>query len=661
MEELKLWKDDPYLEPHKRVIWERYQSSVISIMDYAGYGGRLCDKANAHLYFGCHRDGNGYIFREYLPNAKKVYVVGEFSDWKPQEEFCMRMQDGWVWELRIGSGLISHGSLFKLYVEWEGNSGERIPAYARRVVQDRDTNIFSAQVWDPEPYRWRVGHIPVGESPLIYEAHIGMSSEESIVAGYSYFTKSVLPRIAELGYNVLQLMAIQEHPYYGSFGYQVSSFFAPSSRFGTPEELKELIDEAHSKGISVILDIVHSHSVSNIDEGLAGLDMDSGLYFHPSPKGDHPAWGSKCFDYSKGAVRNLLLSNCKYWMEEFMFDGFRFDGITSMIYNDHGLGRDFGDYSTYFDGNQDVDALIYLTMANSLIHEVYPQAVTIAEDVSGMPGLAAPFGSGGIGFDFRMSMGVSDHWIKWIKELRDEQWDVGNIFYELTNKRADEKTVSYAECHDQAMVGDKTIIFRLADKEMYTHMSRSSQSLVVDRAIALHKMIRLVTAATAGNGYLNFMGNEFGHPEWIDFPREGNGWSYYYARRQWSLSENNLLRYPFMLAFDKAMISIIRDENLYHHAPVSIFNDVEKQLMIFSRAGIIFVFNFSPTDSFTDYKFIAPKGAYKLILDSDDPIFGGFGRVDSSVIHYTIQKADSHYLSLYIPSRSTMVLKMVTE
>lgn len=516
---------------------------------------------------------------------------------------------------------------------------------------------FSAQIWDPAPYEWKHNSPKKIENPLIYEAHIGMSTEEYGIATYNSFRRDVLPEISKLGYNTIQMMAIQEHPYYGSFGYQVSSFFAASSRFGTPEELKQLIDEAHSLGIAVVIDIVHSHSVSNSAEGLSEFDGTKYLYFHEGARGDHPAWGSRCFNYGRDEVLMFLLSNCKYWLEEYKFDGFRFDGITSMIYLDHGLGKDFTDYSSYFNGNQDIDAIVYLALANKMIKEINPSAVTIAEDVSGMPGLAAPFESGGIGFDFRMSMGVADHWIKWIKELKDEQWNVGDIFWELTNKRADEKTVSYAECHDQAMVGDKTIIFRLLDAEMYTSMSRSTQSLVVDRGIALHKMIRLITVATAGDGYLNFMGNEFGHPEWIDFPRTGNDWSFHYARRQWSLAGDKKLRYKYLLDFDTAMIHLIKKSKIYKYRPQSLYQHVKQQVLIFGRGEYIFAFNFSPSGSYPDFKFNAPPGRYNIVLDTDWLKFGGFARNSEETDHFTIPEKEQNLLSVYLPSRSAIVFK----
>lgn len=301
----------------------------------------------------------------------------------------------------------------------------------------------------------------------------------------------------------------------------------------------------------------------------------------------------------------------------------------------------------------DENAVAYLGLANMLIHEMDPGAITIAEDVSGMAGLAAPFASGGVGFDFRMAMGIADHWIKWIKELSDEQWSMGGIWYELTNKRADEKTISYAECHDQALVGDKTIIFRLMDKEMYYCMNKGSRNVIVDRGVALHKMIRLVTLATCGGGYLNFMGNEFGHPEWIDFPREGNGWSYKYARRQWSLSDSDDLRYKPLREFDAAMVRYVKKEKVLGDEPRQLYVDEQRKVLIFRRGNSIFAFNFNPTASYEDFKFDAPEGEYVMAFNSDAPEFGGFSRLEPEERHATVDGR----LSLYLPSRVAIVLK----
>ena len=653
-----IYDSDPYLAPYRERIDRRYRSIVFQKQEVAGYGRRLCDAVNNHLYYGVHLENDSVVFREWAPNATAVYLIGEMNGWRKEDGYRLRNVGNGNWELRLPAGQVPHGTLFKWYVEWSGGAGERLPAYAVRCVQDPQTRIFSAQVWfPPRKYRWKHGFVPHNGNPLIYEAHVGMSSEQEKVASFDDFRRNVLPRVSALGYNTLQLMALQEHPYYGSFGYQVSNFFALSSRFGTPEEFKALVDEAHGLGIAVVMDIVHSHAVDNEVEGIGMLDGTDCMYCHSGPRGRHPAWGSRCFDYGKPATVHFLLSNIKFWMEEYHIDGFRFDGVTSMIYLNHGLGRDFTDYSCYFDGEQDEDALTYLGLANILVKEMNPKAITIAEDVSGMPGLAAPLKDGGIGFDFRLSMGIADHWIKWIKERRDEDWSMGEIYYELTNKRQDERTISYAECHDQALVGDKTIIFRLMDKEMYTAMSKGSRSLTVDRGMALHKMIRLVTLATAGDGYLTFMGNEFGHPEWIDFPREGNGWSYFYARRQWSLVDSPDLRYGQLWQFDRAMIHLFSENGILRDRPVQLYVDEVQKVLIFGRGYFIFALNFHPEHSVSDFKFRAAAGEYRQVLDSDDPAFGGFGRNDGSVSHFTVRERDCDLLSLYLPSRSAIVLK----
>ncbi|MDR0420495.1 MAG: alpha amylase C-terminal domain-containing protein [Prevotellaceae bacterium] len=651
----RLTEIDPFLIPFERTIKRRFDEMQKKEKDITG-GMSLSDFANGYLYFGLHHVNNNWVIREWAPNATNIYIIGEFSNWKPQQKYKLTKIENGIWEGVFVNSLLNHLDLYKLYVEWNGGAGERIPSYSQRVVFDDKTHIATAQVWHKTKYKFKNKAPEAVKNPLIYEVHVGMSSEELKISTYNEFRHSILPRIKKLGYNVIQLMAIQEHPYYGSFGYQVSNFFAPSSRFGTPDELKHLIDAAHGEGIAVILDIVHSHSVKNENEGLSRFDGTEYQYFHKGERGNHPVWDSRCFDYAKNEVIHFLLSNCKYWLEEYKFDGFRFDGVTSMIYTHHGLGIDFGDYRLYFDGNQDEDALTYLYLANKLIHSLNSKAVTIAEDVSGMPGMAISQQLGGIGFDFRMSMGVADFWSKIINERRDEDWIAGDIFFRMSEKRFEENTVSYAECHDQAMVGDKTIMFRLADKEMYSSMSVFTPNIIIDRAIALHKMIRLITVSLAGGGYLNFMGNEFGHPEWIDFPRQGNSFSYYYARRQWHLEDDKLLKYQYLRNFDEDMIKLVKTYGIFSKQPKQIVCNNSDQVIIFERNSLFFAFNFSPEKSYTDYGFAANKGKYQIILDSDSEKYYGFKRNDDNIIHMTKREDGIDMLKLYLPSRTALVL-----
>lgn len=661
----KFYEADPWLDPFRPVIDKRIAKCLNREKQLAGRG-KLTEFAMGHFYYGLHREKDRWIFREWAPNAEDIFITGTFTGWKEKPEFRLtRISEYGDWEISLPSGALKHGDLYKLYIHWPGGKGERIPSYATRVVQDEKTKIFSAQVWNPpEEYRWKIATFTsAATTPVIYEAHVGMATQLEKTGTFREFTENIIPVIVKAGYNTIQLMAVQEHPFYGSFGYHVANFFAASSRFGTPEDLKELIDTAHINGLRVIMDLVHSHSVKNVNEGLGLFDGSPGLYFHTGDRRNHIAWDSLCFDYGKDNVLHFLLSNCRYWLEEFKFDGFRFDGITSMIYYDHGLGKNFTAYGEYFDGGQDEDALVYLFLANRLIHEFNPAAVTIAEEMSGMPGLAAPTAKGGYGFDYRLSMGVPDFWIKLVKETMDENWDMGHLMHELTQHRPEEKIISYCESHDQALVGDKTLIFRMLDAEMYTGMTIWHHSFSMDRGIALHKMIRLLTFGTAGGGYLNFMGNEFGHPEWIDFPREGNNWSYKYARRQWHLLENKDLKYHFLASFDREMVKLQADFRVLDEMYIGrLIENSHDKVIAFTRGQLLFVFNFHPVQSFTDYG-IPVKGKFRVLIDSDDPAFGGFDRFDRKTIYASVKKAERATLNvpfrlyLYLPSRSAIVLK----
>ena len=666
---IRLLRADSYLAPFSDQI--RHRLEHIEETEHILTQGKksLAEFASGHEYFGLHFQRGEWVFREWAPNATAVYLVGDMSKWQVRGEFELeKISDYGLWEIHLAADKLKHGDLYRLRIIWAGGEGDRIPAYARRVVQDPKTLIFNAQVWSPpDAYRWKEPNFKrPKDPPIIYEAHIGMAQEDEKIGTFREFTLKIIPRIVRAGYNTLQLMAIQEHPYYGSFGYQVSSFFAASSRYGTPEDLKLLIETAHANGIAVFMDLIHSHSVSNEVEGLSRFDGTLFQYFHEGIRGIHKAWDSRVFDYGKPQVLHFLLSNCRYWLDEFHFDGFRFDGVTSMIYLEHGLNRVFTSYNDYFDGSVDEDALSYLALANRLIHDIRPDAITIAEDVSGMPGLAVSQSDGGFGFDYRFAMGVPDYWIRLIKDCKDEDWPIGHLWFELTNNRTDEKTISYAESHDQALVGDQTLIFRLIGEDMYHHMGIDDDNAKVARGIALHKMIRLITLCTASKGYLNFMGNEFGHPDWIDFPREGNNWSFKHATRQWHLADETYLKYHFLGRFDRDMIAMAKTHHLLETStPQLLHEDSTKKVIAFKRTDLIFVFNFNPNQSLADYRFEAPPGKYRMILDCDAPKYGGYGRLDPLQAHFTILNSiggkNQNLLSLYLPARSAFALCPTTE
>jgi 1,4-alpha-glucan branching enzyme len=661
----QLIKQDPYLEPYIDSLLRRSIDAHKMELRLTQGKTSLSDFASGHEYFGLHWQNHEWIFREWAPNATAIYLIGDMSQWREEERFGLeKISPQGIWEIRLPAKTFKHQDLYRLSVHWPKGKGDRLPAYCRRVVQDPHTLIFNAQVWQPSrPYQWQsMSTVSSADSLLIYEAHVGIAQEEGKVGSFNEFTEKILPRILDSGYNALQLMAIQEHPYYGSFGYHVSNFFALSSRFGTPEDFKHLVDTAHQMGLRVIIDMVHSHAANNEVEGLSRFDGTDYQYFHTNhTRGKHLAWDSRCFDYSKPEVLHFLLSNCRYWLDEYHLDGFRFDGITSMLYYHHGLGNTFTHYDDYFNSQVDEESITYLILTNKLIHALNPSAITIAEDVSGMPGLAAPLSKGGIGFDFRFAMGVPDFWTKLVKDIHDEDWPISQLWHELNNRRWEEKTISYVESHDQALVGDQSLMFRMVDKSMYDHMQINDDNLMVDRGMALHKMIRLITLATAGHAYLNFMGNEFGHPEWVDFPREGNNWSYHYARRQWSLVDNPDLKYHQLNAFDKALIQLAKEHTILNAQDIHLLHEHnDDKIIAFLRNNLLFVFNFHPTESYTNYRFNTPPGEYRMILNTDTTQFGGHQRLESRQIHFTRPIADKvnheHFISLYLPSRTGIVM-----
>ena len=655
--------DDPWLEPHHDVLLERLQRFRDTIDHIEKKWDGLEAFANMHNELGFIRDESNQCWRytEWAPRAKALHLIGDFNDWNGESHPLEPVGNG-CWAIQLSDGRnqrpqLVHGQRVKVRVAGKNGVGDRIPPLVRRAVQDPESLDFAGQIWaPPEEYPWSdEGFVPRDEPLLIYEVHVGMAQEKQGVGSYVEFTENVLPRIAASGHNTIQIMAVQEHPYYASFGYHVANFFAPSSRFGTPEELKALIDRAHSLGLTVLLDIVHSHAVANHAEGLAAFDGSEGLYFHEGDRGRHEHWGSRLFHYAREEVRRFLLSNVRYWIEEFHFDGFRFDGVTSMLYHHHGYAS-FDSLASYFGPEVDDDAVLYLQLAAATVGRIKPNVALIAEDMSGMPGMCRPIDEGGLGFTHRLAMGIPDFWIKLIKHKRDEEWLPGELWNVLTNRRPDENNIAYCESHDQALVGDKTLAFRLMDSKMYTHMSRLKESHEVDRGIALHKLIRLMTLAAGGEGYLTFMGNEFGHPEWVDFPREGNGWSYHHARRQWSLVDDGNLRYGMLAAFDRAMLKLAAERRWLDSGPAEQLHvDQENQVLVFARGGDVFVFSFNPVRSIADYEFQVPvAGSYRILLSSDDEEFGGHARIDTT--QPCLTGTGTRMIRVYLPTRTALVL-----
>lgn len=630
--------------------------------------------AEGYKQFGFirHEAEKKWTFTEWLPKAKCAFLVGEFNKWENTHQLQSAGFGRWSIDLPDkpdGSWVVPHRCQVRLRIETEmGAWIDRIPAWIKLAWQDTTTNLFNGVMWEPPPeerFVMKNARPPRPTNLKVYEAHVGIAGVDPCVHTYLEFKDVVLPRIKRLGYNAVQLMAVAEHAHYGSFGYHVTNFFAPSSRCGTPDELKAMIDAAHAHGITVLMDLVHAHMSSNQIDGLASQDGTDHCYTHGGAKGKQEQWDSSLFDYNSYEVLRYLLSNIRWWLDEYGFDGFRFDGVTSMLYQSHGIGKGYsGGYHEYFGLDADIESHTFLMLANDLMKQLLPKSsVSIAEDVSGMPTLCRPTEEGGFGFDYRLSMAVPDMWIKMLKEQGDHDWDLGHVSFTLQNRRWKEPCVAYAESHDQAIVGDKTIAFWLMDAEMYTHMSITSPpSGTVDRGLALHKMIRLVTLGLGGEGYLNFIGNEFGHPEWLDFPTELNGWSYQHARRRFDLPEADHLKYKFFEAFDEVMQAIEQRFKFVssEHQYCSKKDNMDK-VLVFERGPCLFVFNFHPNNSYTDYKIGHPwNEGVRVVLDSDEGRFGGHHRLDwghgNSAPPGEGWDGRYHSTLLYLPSRTCQIL-----
>lgn len=660
---MKIVENDSWLEVVSDKVDERYNRFETKLKYIKGKYGSLKAFASVYEFFGFSYDDfrKGWWYREWAPAAHNLFLFGDFNGWNRYANPLERENDG-IWSIFLPDSQYKNrlvkGSLLKVIVQSSIGEQERIPVYINRVLQNEENKDFAAQFWKKEIKPKKRISDSVTEPLFIYESHIGMAQETESVGSYDEFRLNILPRIKDAGYNAIQLMAVAEHPYYGSFGYHVSNFFAPSSRFGTPEDLQKLIDEAHEMGIYVIMDLVHSHTVKNTREGISLFDGTENQYLVGGKDGHHPQWDSKLFDYGKEETLRFLLSNIRFWLEEYGFDGFRFDGVTSMLYNNHGIGTEFSVQNDYFGDNVNNDAVTYLQLANCLIHQLDNEYITIAEDVSGMPGLCSSIEDGGIGFDYRLGMGLPDFWIKVLKDQPEEVWNMHEFFFTMTNRLYNVKTIAYAESHDQALVGDKTIAFRLMDKEMYTSMSKDVDNIIVDRGIALHKMIRFFTMVLGGEAWLNFMGNEFGHPEWIDFPRLENDWSYRYARRQWSLNDNKMLKYHFMSDFDRSMLKFVKDSEILSSEPAWLLKaDEEDKTIVFERNNLIFVFNWG-SKSIADYLIeVKETGDYQIVFSTDNKEFGGFENINVNTVFPTMKHDDKVLMKIYNVSRTAVVYK----
>ena len=621
--------------------------------------GSLSEFANGYHYFGFHRTDEGWAFREWLPGADAVWLTGDFNNWQRYACPLIPIGNG-VWEVRLrGQDALKHGQMVKLIVGRQGASFERVPAYIHRCVKDHIGGALCGEIWMPgQPFQWTDGdffRFKRPRSPMIYEAHVGMAQEHGRVGSFREFADETLGWVQYAGYNTVLLMAVQEDPDYASMGRRVANFFAPSHRFGTPEDLKYLVNKAHELDISVLMEVCCCWASPNVGEGLSQQDGTDWQYFLTGPRGWHPKHGTRLFDYGRDDVLHFLLSNLKYWMEEYHFDGFRFDGVTSMLYENHGMSA-FDRPDAYFSMNTNVDARIFLMLANELIHGFNDKAMTIAEEDSGFPGMCLPLEYGGVGFDYRQDEGVQALWAALIRDQRQQDWDMSRLWATLTAGRPGEMRLCSPEPRERSLMA------RMAGEALETGMGKEDKDPEVDRAADMQKAIRLLTCALSGNGFLTFMGNEFGHPDRVDFPRAENRFSGLNARRRWSLVNDWSLKYEWLANFDRAM-TFLFNRFAIHCAgdPERLLIDDEKKLIAFSRGGMLFVFNLHPTQDARRVFINAGSGAYRAALTTDEWPFGGRERVSKEAAFRTSDAPGGTGFFIDLPCRFGAVFERLEE
>lgn len=587
----------------------------------------------------------------------------KFQTKKPPLPYWIEMRKGRKSWLKKYMPAISHGSRYRVYFNTPNGALERVPAWATYVLPDSDGNQYYAVHWEPPPedvYKWKNKRPKVPKSFRIYECHVGISGIEQKISSFNEFISKVLPHIKNAGYNAIQLIGVIEHRDYSSVGYKVTNLFAVSSRFGTPNDFKHLVDEAHGLGLLVFLDIVHSYSAADELVGLSLFDGSNDCYFHTGKRGHHKYWGTRMFKYGDVDVLHFLLSNLKWWVVEYQIDGFQFHSLSSMMYTHNGFATFTGEMEEYCNQYVDKDALIYLILANEMLHELHPDIITIAEDATFYPGLCEPTSQGGLGFDYWVNLSVSEMWLWLLENAPYQEWNMNKIVSVLVNnQQSHEKMLLYTENHNQSISGGRSfaeIILRKFKEQPF------GSEDVTFRVSSLHNMVKLITFSISGSAYLNFMGNEFGHPNRVEFPMPSNNYSFNFANRRWDLLlegvHNNLFKFDMdMMRMDEHEQILSRGLPKVHH--VNDFNMV----ISYIRGPLLFICNFHPEISHKMYIIgVEEAGEYKVILNTDEISYGGHGELkDDQYLQRTSNKrADGYRISLEVtlPRRSAQVYKL---
>ena len=575
-------------------------------------------KLGAHI---TEKDGEkGVYFAVWAPKAKSVSVIGDFNDWNGDADRMEKTGDVGIFELFIPG--ITTGVLYKYLIESaKGEKLYKADPYANfaelrpgtaSIVTDLTKFKWSDNTWLKKRNESNIQEIPMA----IYECHIGSwmrhpGREDEGFYTYRQFADRIVDYLLDMHYTHIELIGIAEHPFDGSWGYQVTGYYAPTSRYGTPEDFMYMINKLHKNGIGVILDWVPAHFPRDA-HGLADFDGSAVYEYADSRKGEHPDWGTKIFDYGKSEVKNFLIANAIFWIEEFHIDGLRVDAVASMLYLDYGK-KDGQWVANEYGGNENLEAIEFFKHLNSLVMGRYPGVMMIAEESTAWPKITAKPEDGGLGFTFKWNMG-------WMHDFCDYM-KLDPIF-----RKDNHHKMTFAMSYNDA----ENYILVLSHDEV-VHLKCSMLNKMPGYYVDKFANLRVGYTFMMGHAgkKLLFMGQEFAQDsEWNEA-----------KELDWALLDDPL--HAGMQAYVRELLKIYNKYPAMHELDRGFggfqwinANDTFKSIYSFIRLGkndkknrLVFVMNFTPI-SRDDYRVGVPeKKKYKLLLDSNEERFGGNGMV----------------------------------
>ncbi len=575
-----------------------------------------------HQKLGAHRevhDGvEGVRFAVWAPNAQRVSVVGDFNHWDGRRDVMQRRSPSGVWEAFVPHAQV--GALYKF--EIVGPHGQQLmksDPYAFQmqlrpdsasIVADIDGYSWGDDDWVAKRRAWDPLRAPIS----IYELHPGSWRRswhrKPAFLTWDELADQLIPYVLDLGYTHIELVGVAEHPFDGSWGYQVLGHFAPTARHGTPQDFMRFVDRLHQAGIGVFMDWVPAHFPKD-GHGLAEFDG-TALYEHADPqRGEHQEWGTKIFNYGRHEVRNFLIANALFWIEHYHIDGLRVDAVASMIYLDY--ARQHGEWTpNQYGGRENLEAIDFLKQLNWTIGHYFPGVVSMAEESTAFAGVTRPVHLGGLGFHFKWNMGWMNDTLRYMSlDPLHRRYNHGLITFSFVYAFSEHFILPLS--HDEVVHGKRSLLDKMPGDEW--------------QKFANHRLLLGYMTAHPGKKLI-FMGGEFGQwHEWRDYEDLAWGALQHPHHRQlqaWSRALNRLYRdYPELHGSDN------RGEGFQwlevDNANESVFGFVRRRLPGEGGTHLLCIFNATPVPR-DHYIFGAPvAGRYRKLLDSDDVAFGGSG------------------------------------